>query len=100
MLRRALTPYGTLVLVGPGSGQWLGPVTQVLTALVMSRFGDQRMVPFLAKTTKEDLLALKTLIETGRLKPVLDRTYPLSETPEAIRYLETGQAQGKVVITV
>lgn len=99
-IRRVLTPEGTLVLVGPGSGQWVGPIARMLRAIVTSRFVGQRMLPFLSTVSKDDLLVLKELIEAGKVRPVIDRTYPLSEIPEAIRYLEAGHAQGKVVITV
>ncbi len=98
--RRALTPKGTLVLVGGGDGRWLGPLALPLRALVLSRFVGQRMLLLLAKNNKEDLVVLKELIEAGKVTPVIDRTYPLSETPEAVRYLEAGHARGKVVITV
>lgn len=67
---------------------------------MVSRFVSQRLVPFLAKRSNADLIALTELIEAGKVTPVIDRTYPLSRTPEAIRYLEQGHAQGKVVITV
>jgi NADPH:quinone reductase-like Zn-dependent oxidoreductase len=60
----------------------------------------QKMVSFTVKPNREDLRFLKQLIEDGKLTPVIDRTYPLSETPEAIRYLENGRARGKVVIIV
>jgi NADPH:quinone reductase-like Zn-dependent oxidoreductase len=66
----------------------------------MSRFVSQRMLPFLSTVRKEDLLFLKDLIEAGKVTPVIDRTYPLTDTPEAIRYLESGHACGKVVITI
>jgi NADPH:quinone reductase-like Zn-dependent oxidoreductase len=98
--RRALTPKGTLVLVGGGGGRWLGPLALPLRAAVMSRFVSQRLRPFLAQIKKPDLVVLKELIEAGKVTPVIDRTYPLSDTPEAIRYLEAGHARGKVVITV
>jgi NADPH:quinone reductase-like Zn-dependent oxidoreductase len=68
--------------------------------LVMSRFVSQKMTTFTAKENKEDLVVLKELIEAGKVTPVIDRTYPLSEVPEAIRYLEEGHARGKVVITI
>lgn len=64
-----------------------------------SRFENRKMRSFIAKYTKEDLVLLKGLIEAGKVRPVIDRTYPLTETAEAIRYLERGHAQGKVVIT-
>jgi NADPH:quinone reductase-like Zn-dependent oxidoreductase len=98
--RRALTRKGTLVLVGGGGGRWLGPLALPLRAAVMSRFVSQRLRPFLAQIKKPDLVVLKELIEAGEVMPVIDRTYPLSDTPEAIRYLEAGHARGKVVITV
>jgi NADPH:quinone reductase-like Zn-dependent oxidoreductase len=66
----------------------------------MNRFVSQRMLPFLSHDTKEDLLVLRELIEAGKVRPVIDRTYPLSETPEAVGYVEHGHARGKVVITV
>jgi len=68
--------------------------------LVMSRFVGQKMTTFTAKENKEDLVVLKELIEAGKVTPVIDRTYALSEVPEAIRYLEEGHARGKVVITI
>jgi NADPH:quinone reductase-like Zn-dependent oxidoreductase len=71
-----------------------------LKALVLSRFVRQRLLALLATTGKKDIVVLKELIEAGELTPVIDRAYPLSETPEAIRYLEAGHARGKVVITV
>ena len=99
-VRRALTPEGTLVLIAPGPGRWIGPIARLLGAILMSRFVGQRMLPFLSTVSKDDLLAMKELIEAGKVRPVIDRTYPLSETSEAIRYLEAGHAGGKVVITV
>jgi len=60
----------------------------------------QSVVMFIAKTRKDDLVFLRELIESGRLRPVIDRTYPLAETAEAVRYLGTGQARAKVVVTV
>jgi NADPH:quinone reductase-like Zn-dependent oxidoreductase len=99
--RRALTAKGTLVLVGgPDNGRWLGPLTGVLKAVVLSRFVSQRLVPFLAHLSKDDLLVMQELLQAGKVTPVIDRSYPLSDVPEAIRYLEEGHARGKVVITV
>jgi NADPH:quinone reductase-like Zn-dependent oxidoreductase len=98
--RRVLAPGGTLVLVGGSAGRWIGPVARALGALVLSRFVSQTLRPFLSDVNKDDLLTLKKLIEAGKVTPVIDRTYPLSETAQAIRYLEAGHARGKVVITV
>jgi len=72
----------------------------LVAAAVLSRIGKQKMPFFLAKNGKEDLLVLTDLIEAGKVRPVIDRTYPLNETAEALRYLETGHARAKVVITV
>jgi NADPH:quinone reductase-like Zn-dependent oxidoreductase len=101
-LRRALTRRGTLVIVGgEGGGRWLGGFDrQILRAPAVSAFSRQRLRPLVSKERSEDLLVLKDLIEAGKITPVIDRTYPLSEAPEAIRYLEEGHAQGKIVITV
>ncbi|MFQ5743640.1 MAG: NAD(P)-dependent alcohol dehydrogenase [Acidobacteriota bacterium] len=98
--RRALGPRGTYVLVGAPSGRWLTGLDRFIKALVLSLFVNQRMVPFITKPVKEDLVVLKDLIEAGKVTPVIDRSYSLIEVPEAIRYLEEGHAQGKVVITV
>ena len=100
--RRVLEPSG--ILVGVGSADSRYGMTSLLAGLVetavLSRFGKQKMPFFLAKNSKEDLMVLTELIETGKIRPVIDRTYPLRETAEAIRYLETGHARAKVVITV
>jgi NADPH:quinone reductase-like Zn-dependent oxidoreductase len=99
--RSALTPKGTLVLSsGESEGRWIGPVERVIKALVLSPFVSQKMASFTVKPNKEDLQLLKQFIEDGTLTPVIDRTYPLAQLPEAIRYLEEGHAQGKVIITV
>jgi NADPH:quinone reductase-like Zn-dependent oxidoreductase len=100
-LRRALAFRGTLVITGgEGGGRWLGGTDRQLRALILSRFVDQKLGTFISKENHEDLLVLKELIESGKVTPVIDRTYPLAEASEAIRYLEEGYAQGKVVITV
>jgi NADPH:quinone reductase-like Zn-dependent oxidoreductase len=101
-LRRALAPRGTLVIVGgEGGGRWLGGFDRlILRAPAVSAFSRQRLRSLVSKERSEDLLVLKELIEAGKVTPVIDRTYPLREAPEAIRYLEEGHARGKVVIRV
>ncbi|WP_233563517.1 NAD(P)-dependent alcohol dehydrogenase [Haloarcula sp. Atlit-7R] len=99
-LRRALVPQGTLVIVGGESGgRWLGGVDRQLRALVLSPFVSQKLGTFISSENHEDLLVLKDLIESEKVTPIIDRTYPLTEVPEAIRYLEDGHAKGKIVIT-
>jgi NADPH:quinone reductase-like Zn-dependent oxidoreductase len=100
-LRRALTPEGTLVIVGgEGGGRWLGGLQRQLLATMLSPFVDQKLGTFVNKENHEDLLVLKELVEAGKVTPVIDRTYPLAEVPQAMRYLEGGHAKGKVLITV
>jgi NADPH:quinone reductase-like Zn-dependent oxidoreductase len=100
-LRRALASRGTLIIVGgEGGGRWLGGTDRQLRAMMLSPFVSQKLGTFVNKENHEDMLVLKELIESGKITPVIDRTYPLSEVPEAIRYLEGGHARGKVVITV
>src|SRR5215210_1796844 len=100
-LRRALKPRGTLVITGgEGGGRWLGGTDRQVRALVLSPFVGQTLGTFISKENHEDMIVLKELIESGKVAPVIDRTYPLSQVPEAIRFLQEGHAQGKVVITV
>jgi len=100
-LRRALTPKGTLVIVGSeGRGRWLGGFDRSLRAPMLSRFVGQRLRMLASKPRQDDLVVLAELIEAGKLTPIIDRTYPLGEVPEAIRQLEQGHARGKLVITV
>jgi NADPH:quinone reductase-like Zn-dependent oxidoreductase len=100
-LRRALTADGTLVVVGGETGgRWLGGYDRQLRAPVLSRFVSQKLATFVSSENLPDLLVLKELTEGGKVTPVIDRTYPLSEAPKAIRYLEEGHARGKVVIRV
>jgi NADPH:quinone reductase-like Zn-dependent oxidoreductase len=100
-LRRALTPRGTLVIVGGETGgRWLGGLDRQLRALLLSPFIGQKLTSLISRENHEDMLVLRELIEAGKITPVIDRTYPLSEAPQAIRYLEEGHARGKVAITV
>lgn len=102
LLRRALTPHGTLVLVGGehGGGRVLGGFDRQLRAPLVSMFVGQRLRGLVAKERAEDLEAMTRLIEAGAVTPVIDRTYPLVDAPDAIRYLAGGHAAGKVVVTV
>ncbi len=100
-LRHALTPRGTLVITGGETdGRWLGGTDRQLRALVLSRFVGQKLGTFVSSENADDLIVLKDLIEAGKVMPVTDRTYALSEAPDAIRYMEAGHARGKVAITV
>jgi NADPH:quinone reductase-like Zn-dependent oxidoreductase len=100
-LRRALAPEGTLVIVGgEGGGRWLGGIDRQLRAQVLSLFVRQKLGTWISTEREEDLEALRELLEAGKVTPVVDRTFPLSEVPEAIRYLRDGRARGKVAITV
>jgi 2-desacetyl-2-hydroxyethyl bacteriochlorophyllide A dehydrogenase len=100
-LRRALTPKGTLVVVGgEGGGRWMGGFLRNLRAPVVSRFIGQRLRMLASKPNQEDLQVLRELIEAGKLRPLVGRTYPLGEAPEAMRALEAGKTRGKIVITV
>jgi NADPH:quinone reductase-like Zn-dependent oxidoreductase len=100
-LRRALTPRGTLVIVGGETdGRWLGGVDRQLRAQLLSRLVSQKLGTFIASENSKDLMALRDLLEAGKIAPAIDRTYPLSDVPAAIRYLQEGHARGKVVIAV
>lgn len=100
-LRRALTATGRLVLVGGETdGQWLGGLDRTFKALLLSPLVKQRLLPLVSKENAKDLTALTELIESGKVTSAIDRTYPLSEAPAAIEYVQEGRARGKVVITV
>jgi NADPH:quinone reductase-like Zn-dependent oxidoreductase len=99
--RSVLNPKGIYVGAGGPSDRWMiGPIAHMIKSLAMSALGSQKLVGLLAKANKEDLIILRELIQSGQVKPVIDRRYTLRELPEAIRYLEEGHARGKVVITV
>jgi len=99
-LRRVLVPNGILVLAGADKRGGLAIFARIGSAFVRSRVLKQRIVFFVANPTLDDLVVLKELIEAGKVCPAIDRTFPLSEGVEAVRYLGTGQARAKVVITV
>ena len=99
-LRRALTPRGTLVIVGgEDAGNWVG-IRRQLQAAALSPFVRQKLGFFIAKQRSRDLDELRKLLEAGVVSPVVDRTFALDDVPEAIRYLRAGRARGKIVITV
>jgi NADPH:quinone reductase-like Zn-dependent oxidoreductase len=100
-LRRVMTEDGRDVIVGgPSEGKWLGPLTLVMKGMMYSKLVKQEFLFFMAEVTPADLELLSGMMRDGKITPVLDKTYPFSELPEAIRYLETGRARGKVVVTV
>ena len=99
--RRMLVPKGVLVMVGgPNKGRLIGPLGRSLRMASLNPVVSQRMVFFLAHQNKDDLTVLRELVESGKVTPVIDRTYPLAETADAIGYLEQGHAKGKVVVTM
>jgi NADPH:quinone reductase-like Zn-dependent oxidoreductase len=100
-LRQALTPRGTLVLTGgEGGGRWIGGLDRQLRAFAVSPFVRQRLTSFISKEHHADLERLAALADAGQLVPVIERTYPLSDVPAAMRHLVAGQARGKLVITL
>jgi NADPH:quinone reductase-like Zn-dependent oxidoreductase len=104
--RRVLAPEGTYVLIGhdrsgQGVGRWFGSIPLLLKLVALSPFVSQIPTPNISMPGKKNqMVVLKELLEAGKITPVIDRTYSLSEVPEAIRYLEEGHARGKVVISV
>src|SRR2546423_1329711 len=100
-LRRALAPEGTLVIVGgEGGGKWFGGIDRQLRATLLSPFVRQKLGTWISTQRKEDLEQLRGFLEAGKVTPIIDRTFPLSEVAEAIRYLREGHARGKIVIAV
>jgi len=101
--RRVLNPQGKYVMIGgggPNDNRWIGPFGRLIQTLVMAPFVSQKMGMMMAELKKSDLAILGDMMQSGKLNPVIDRTYKLSELPAAIAYLEEGHARGKVVITV
>jgi NADPH:quinone reductase-like Zn-dependent oxidoreductase len=101
--KRVLAPKGICVMIGgggPNDGGLIGPMARPIRALLLSPFMSQKMGMMMADLNKKDLNVLGDLMRSGKVKPVVDRTYPLSQIADAIRYLEQGHARGKVVITI
>jgi len=99
-VRRALALNGTLVLNRGTGARGIGMLVRLVKPLVLSPFARQNLRRYLVKPNHEDLVLLKELAESGKLRPVIDRTYPLHETAAALGYIEGGHAAGKVVVTV
>ncbi|WP_246149005.1 NAD(P)-dependent alcohol dehydrogenase [Nonomuraea turkmeniaca] len=98
--RRVLTPRGAFVPNSGTGGRWVGPMNRIIGGKVMFLFGPQRLANYVARPSKDTLAALHDLLQEKKITPVIDRTYPLGESAEAIRYLEEGHAKGKIVIAV
>ena len=98
--RRALTPKGKLLANGARVGGWFGGLKDPIVAFVLSLFVRQQGRPFLSMPNTEDLATLKDLAETGKVTPIIDRTYPLDQTPDAVAHVGEGHAQGKTIITI
>jgi NADPH:quinone reductase-like Zn-dependent oxidoreductase len=100
-LRRATTPTGIVIVNGGGSpGHIIGAVGSILRAAIVNLFVRQRITMVPTIWSREDLLAVTELVDTGTLRPVIDRTYPLADAAAGLRHVEAGHARGKVVITV
>jgi NADPH:quinone reductase-like Zn-dependent oxidoreductase len=102
--RRILNPNGICVMAGVGGAGWHDGMAMrlvgELNAYLRSRFVSQKFISYIAQFNKKDMTVLADLMQSGQVKPVIDRTYKLSDVPEALRYLEQGHARGKVVVTV
>jgi NADPH:quinone reductase-like Zn-dependent oxidoreductase len=102
--RRILNPNGICVMAGIGGAGWHDGfairLAGELNAYVRSRFVSQKFLTYIAIFNQKDMMVLADLMQSGKMKPVIDRTYKLSETADALRYLEQGHARGKVVITM
>jgi NADPH:quinone reductase-like Zn-dependent oxidoreductase len=103
--RRVLNPKGICVLAGMGGagakgGEAMGRIVGIFTARGLSSFVDQKFAQYVTKMSKQDLIMLGDLIQAGKITPVIDRTYKLSDAADALRYLDEGHARGKVIITV
>ncbi|MBB5790376.1 NAD(P)-dependent alcohol dehydrogenase [Jiangella mangrovi] len=98
-LRAVLAPKGTLVIVGGSGGSWFMGFGRTIRAAVLSPLVSQQLRPFFSQQRRDDLLALKELIESGELTPVIDRTYPLSDAVDALRHVGDRHTRGKTIVT-
>lgn len=99
-MRRVLTPTGRLVIVGGAKGDWIGPLVPPLKAVILQPFVDQKLGMFVARLERSDMEFLAELMQTGKVTPVIDRRYALSEVTKAMEYLEAGRARGKVIVNL
>jgi NADPH:quinone reductase-like Zn-dependent oxidoreductase len=98
--RRVLKPTGRYVMVGGPEGTWIAPLDRAVAMMIYSKFVAQPFSMFIAELNPADLTTLRDLMQAGTVKPVVDRTFGLTDAAEAMRYLETGRARGKIVVTV
>ncbi len=99
-LGRLLAPEGRYVVIGAPKGRWIRPLPRMFGVLLVSRLTGKKMVLAREEANRADLEVLKELLESGKVTPVIDRTYPLIDTVEAVSYLSEGHARGKIVVTV
>ena len=98
--RSVLPEDGRLVMVGGSTGDWLGPLMRPIGAMLQGPFVDQEIITLFARLRQSDLEVLAEMMQSGDVAPELDRSYPLGEAAEAIRYSETGRARGKIIVSV
>jgi NADPH:quinone reductase-like Zn-dependent oxidoreductase len=98
--RGVLNPNGSYVMVGGPKGRWIAPMDRVARMALFSPFVSQKFGMMLGRTNRDDYMVLRDLIEQGKVRPVIDRRYTLEQVPEAMRYLETGRARGKIIIRI
>jgi NADPH:quinone reductase-like Zn-dependent oxidoreductase len=99
-VRRVLKPEGKYIMIGGPSGGWIDPMPRVLQMMITNWFVDQEQKFFISKLDTDDLSLLRSWLEDGTVRPVIDRVHTLAEVPQAVAYLETGRARGKVIIVV
>ncbi len=98
--RRALKPDGRYVMIGGRKGRWIAPLDTVIRALLLKPFVKQEMGFMMSQINRDDLMVLREMMQAGKVTPVIDRTYPLSEVRAAVAHVESGRARGKVVVNV
>ncbi len=97
-IRGVMSPDGKLVMVGGPSSNWIAPLKRPIAALLTAPFVDQELILLLAKLSKDDLTEIAELVQSGAVRPVIDRRYALQDVPAAITYSEEGHARGKILI--